>query len=172
MLPSSSGSIAGPSASNTRQHLSVTILELSSSPGTGGYGLDSDPEKLSFLSNVSAGGLEPPIVMTPGGASPERRESNNSTRSTRSCLQQQNRSSGSDVILADNNSDTYGPGGELHGYSRCSGMKRLKVKETALGRRQIGWKDNIKIDLGNSFRDSVELLRMLTKYLLMNSENV
>jgi hypothetical protein len=51
-------------------------------------------------------------------------------------------------------------------------MKRLKVKETALGRRQIGWKDNIKIDLGNSFRDSVELLRMLTKYLLMNSENV
>ena len=30
------------------------------------------------------------------------------------CQQQQSRSSGSDVVLADNNSDTYGPGGELY----------------------------------------------------------
>jgi hypothetical protein len=63
--------------------------------------------------------------MTPSGVSPERRESNNSTRSTRSFAgggvgqQQQSRSSGSDV-LADNNSDTYGPGGELHDYSKPS----------------------------------------------------
>jgi hypothetical protein len=62
--------------------------------------------------------------MTPGGISPERRESNNSTRSNRSYAiggmgqQQQSRSSGSDVILADNNSDTFGPGGELHVHSR------------------------------------------------------
>ncbi|KAJ9582919.1 hypothetical protein L9F63_022736, partial [Diploptera punctata] len=107
-----------PSSTSSRQHLSVTILELSSSPGAGSYPMDSDPEKLSFLSNVSPGGLEPPIVMTPCGATPERRESNNSTRSTRSFAgggigqQQPNRSSCSDVILADSNSDTFGPGGE------------------------------------------------------------
>jgi hypothetical protein len=111
--------VSGPSSTSSRQHLSVTILELSTSPGSGGNGLDSEADKLSFMSNMSPGGLEPPIVMTPSGAYPERRESNNSTRSTRSyfgggvCQQQQNRSSGSDVILADNNSDTYGPGGEL-----------------------------------------------------------
>ncbi|KAJ4442995.1 hypothetical protein ANN_04643 [Periplaneta americana] len=92
---------AGPSSSSSRQHLSVTILELCSSPG----GMDSDTEKLS---TISAGGLEPPIVMTPGGASPERRESNNSTRS--GAQAQHTRSSGSDVILADSNSDTFGPG--------------------------------------------------------------
>ncbi|XP_023702370.1 potassium voltage-gated channel subfamily KQT member 1 isoform X2 [Cryptotermes secundus] len=106
-----------PSSSSSRQHLSVTILELSSNPGAGNYGLENDPDKLSFVSNLSPGGLEPPIVMTPGGISPERRESNNSTRSNRSYAtggmgqQQQSRSSGSDVILADNNSDTFGPGG-------------------------------------------------------------
>lgn len=116
---------AGPSNTSGRQHLNVTILELSSSPAAGGCGLDSDPDKLSFLSNMSAGGLEPPIVMTPSGISPERRESNNSTRSSRSFAaggagqQQQSRSSGSDV-LADNNSDTYGPGGELREYSTRS----------------------------------------------------
>lgn len=115
--------LAGPSATRGRQHLNVTILELSSGPATGGCGLDSDPDKLSFLSNVSTGGLEPPIVMTPSGISPERRESNNSTRSSRSFAgggvgqQQQGRGSGSDV-LADNNSDTYGPGGELRGYNK------------------------------------------------------
>lgn len=111
--------VSGPSSTSSRQHLSVTILELSTSPGTGASGLDSDADKLSFVSSVSPGGLEPPIVMTPSGAYPERRESNNSTRSTRSyfggvCQQQQSRSSGSDVILGDNNSDTFGPGGELH----------------------------------------------------------
>lgn len=112
--------VSGLSSTSSRQHLSVTILELSTSPGTGASGMDSDADKLSFMSSVSPGGLEPPIVMTPSGAYPERRESNNSTRSTRSyfgggvCQQQQSRSSGSDVILADNNSDTFGPGGELH----------------------------------------------------------
>lgn len=112
--------VSGPSSTSSRQHLSVTILELSTSPATGASGMDSDADKLSFVSSVSPGGLEPPIVMTPSGAYPERRESNNSTRSTRSyfgggaCQQQQSRSSGSDVILGDNNSDTFGPGGELH----------------------------------------------------------
>jgi hypothetical protein len=112
--------VSGSSSTSSRQHLSVTILELSTSPGTGTSGMDSDADKLSFISSVSPGGLEPPIVMTPSGAYPERRESNNSTRSTRSyfgggvCKQQQSRSSGSDVVLADNNSDTYGPGGELY----------------------------------------------------------
>lgn len=113
---------AGPSSASGRQHLNVTILELSSSPTTGGCGLDSDPDKLSFLSSVSTGGLEPPIVMTPSGVSPERRESNNSSRSFAGggvSHQQQSRSSGSDV-LADNSSDTYGPGGELHEHGKPS----------------------------------------------------
>jgi hypothetical protein len=78
--------------------------------------------------------------MTPGGISPERRESNNSTRSNRSYAaggmsqQQQSRSSGSDVILADNNSDTFGPGGEWLEGSRYfeNSVSALNANETGV----------------------------------------
>ncbi|KDR08131.1 Potassium voltage-gated channel subfamily KQT member 1 [Zootermopsis nevadensis] len=75
--------------------------------------------------------------MTPSGISPERRESNNSTRSSRSFAgggvgqQQQGRGSGSDV-LADNNSDTYGPGGldpRTLLQERCNWETRYLMKE-------------------------------------------
>ncbi|XP_068081237.1 uncharacterized protein [Anabrus simplex] len=91
-------------SSSGRNQLSVTILELGSSS-------DNDPDKLSSVSGMS-GGLELPSA-TPSGATPERRESANSTRSIRSGagLGAGDAGRGSDVIVADSNSDTFGPGG-------------------------------------------------------------